>query len=365
MTRTTPPRPLDPEALFPGLRAYRRTTTRLHPRPGTAGPAESSVGGPLLWPADEPWPVCAAAHRKNTGYRLAHVRAYRELLAAAWRRDPGHGPTEAEREELTRLGRRERRVPGIEDEDPVPLLAAAQFYARDIPDLPAGPDGADLLQVLWCPFEAHGPERSIDVVLRWRRAADVTRALAVMPEPRLAGRRECVPAPCVLDPEQVVEHEYADLLDDALRDAVDAWEDEQLALEEAALEAAEEEPGGSYASFAEYEAAMAARPAPPETFSYRHDLSIAPGWKVGGYASWHLTDPARVDCSVCRTPMRPLLTVGSGEWDGTTSWVPLEDRHLIGAPGASTPTEVHLGRDEMRVFVCPDDLTHPHRLSFQ
>ncbi|MGW6585089.1 hypothetical protein [Streptomyces globisporus] len=38
--------------------------------------------------------------------------------------------------------------------------------------------------------------------------------------------------------------------------------------------------------------------------SYMGDLSIAPGWKVGGFASWHLTDPAPVDCQVCGTAMR-------------------------------------------------------------
>ncbi|GGZ08587.1 hypothetical protein GCM10010300_60490 [Streptomyces olivaceoviridis] len=37
MQRTTPPRPLDVEALFPELAAYRGTTTRLHPPAGQAG----------------------------------------------------------------------------------------------------------------------------------------------------------------------------------------------------------------------------------------------------------------------------------------------------------------------------------------
>ncbi|MFJ9686214.1 hypothetical protein ACIRRX_11050 [Streptomyces bacillaris] len=52
MSRTTPPRPLDTEALFPELAAHRGTTTRLHPRPGRPEATDSSVGGPLLWPAD-------------------------------------------------------------------------------------------------------------------------------------------------------------------------------------------------------------------------------------------------------------------------------------------------------------------------
>lgn len=54
MTRTTPPRPVDIEAVFPALAAHRRTATRLHPRHGVPGAEDSSVAGPLLWPADEP-----------------------------------------------------------------------------------------------------------------------------------------------------------------------------------------------------------------------------------------------------------------------------------------------------------------------
>ncbi|MFJ7588037.1 hypothetical protein ACIQZO_11765 [Streptomyces sp. NPDC097617] len=108
-SRTTPPRPLDVESLFPGLAAHRRAATRLHPRPAAPGVHDSHVGGPLLWPADDPWPICTVPHRGA----------------------PGPGP--------------------------LPLLALAQLHARDVPDLPAGPDGCDLLQVFWCPFDAHGP----------------------------------------------------------------------------------------------------------------------------------------------------------------------------------------------------------------
>ncbi|MEU0600681.1 hypothetical protein ABZ484_20955 [Streptomyces sp. NPDC006393] len=51
---TTPPRPVDVTALFPELAPLARTATRLHPRPGSPTVHDSSVGGPLLWPADEP-----------------------------------------------------------------------------------------------------------------------------------------------------------------------------------------------------------------------------------------------------------------------------------------------------------------------
>ncbi|WP_189047046.1 hypothetical protein [Micromonospora sonchi] len=58
MTRTAAPRPVDIALLFPELGEYAATATRLHPRPGTPTAVDSSVGGPLLWPAGEPWPVC-------------------------------------------------------------------------------------------------------------------------------------------------------------------------------------------------------------------------------------------------------------------------------------------------------------------
>ncbi|MGW6154368.1 hypothetical protein ACWFRM_14745 [Streptomyces sp. NPDC055144] len=88
MPRTTPPRPVDVEALFPELGALRRSATRLHPRPGTPTVHDSSVGGPMLWPAGEPWPVCTIAHRRSSGYRYADVLCEREILDRAWRRDP-------------------------------------------------------------------------------------------------------------------------------------------------------------------------------------------------------------------------------------------------------------------------------------
>src|SRR2546423_1890577 len=62
MSPVTPPRPLDVTAVIPQLAPLARTATRLHPRPGSPSPRDSSVGGPLLWPADEPWPHCHGPH---------------------------------------------------------------------------------------------------------------------------------------------------------------------------------------------------------------------------------------------------------------------------------------------------------------
>ncbi|MFI6489763.1 hypothetical protein [Streptomyces sp. NPDC050564] len=333
MRRTTPPRPLDAEALFPGLDAHRRTTTRLHPRPGKPSVADSSVGGPLLWPADEPWPVCTEPHRRSSGERPADIRRRRRILAQAWARTPRPGerpgPTDEEREILDSL-RRGRHAPWLTDTDPIPMIGLTQLYRRDIPDLTAGPADRDLLQVFWCPFDRHGPTGyGMSLQLRWRDAGTVTQVLDPQPEPEVVGSDVYVPEPCVLHPEQVVEHQYSDLLPEPLRDAIDEWD--------------------------------------TEDFVYQTDLSIAPGWKAGGYASWHVTDPARTECGECRQPMEMLLAIASYEWDGAeSSWTPLEDLPLVGTDGIKTPTEVAVGRwGTGYLFVCPADPAHPHRISVQ
>ncbi|MFI0986375.1 hypothetical protein [Streptomyces exfoliatus] len=371
MTRTTPPRPVDVEAVFPVLSAHRRTATRLHPRQGVATAGESSLAGPLLWPADEPWPVCCAVHPKGKGHRLDDVRLERHILAAARGRDF----SDEERRILDAITPG-RHAPDLRDEAPLPLLAVAQLYTRDIPDL-VGPEGHDLLQVFWCPFEVHGPVRTLDVVLRWRRSREVGDVLTPQPEPPVAGRKECVPTRCVLHPEQVVEHEYLGLLSEELQDAIADWEEGLLDAEDDAEDAYDSSEPRSYDTYEEYEAAMArARTEEEYEVDYMGDLSIAPGWKVGGFASWHLTDPARVDCAVCGTPMPPLLTVDQWECGGgSRSWLPLEDRDptdtpdVIGPdvidPDVIDPVGVYLGRGSMRVHTCPADPEHPHRLSFQ
>lgn len=365
MTRTTPPRPVDAEARFPALGGHRRTTTRLHPRPGSPKADDSSVAGPLLWPAGEPWPVCTAVHPKGSGHRLSDVRLQRRILDEAWHRHPGSGPTDAERGVLDTL-RPGPHAPQIADADPIPLLAAAQLFVHDIPDL-TGPDGCDLLQVLWCPFEVHGPDRTIEVVLKWRRSQDVGEVLDVIPEPVVVGRAECVPNTCVLHPEQVVEHEYEGLLDEGLQEAIEMWEVGDDEEDEEDDDAVDSSAPSGFDTYEEYEAAMAAaRADEDDEVTYRGDLSIAPGWKVGGFASWHLTDPAHIDCGVCGAPMPPLLTVAVSEWDGASeSWIPREDQDSLPDSRISDPTGVYLGRGLMRIHTCPTTPTHPHRLSFQ
>ncbi|MER6523399.1 MULTISPECIES: hypothetical protein [unclassified Streptomyces] len=186
MTRTTPTRPAHVEAVFPELAAYRGRTTRLHPRPGRPGMHESHVGGPMLWPAGEPWPVCQEPHQPETeGYVPDDVRSAR--AAGVWPRSrpwPGSG------------------APG--EDGSVPFVGLAQFFRRDIPALAAGPDGADLVQIFRCPCN-HGPYLERRYHLLWRRAAETERAerfLAAPPEvPMLRWEHE-LPEPCVLHPEE-------------------------------------------------------------------------------------------------------------------------------------------------------------------
>ncbi|MFI6063020.1 hypothetical protein [Streptomyces sp. NPDC051286] len=343
MTRTTPPRPLDVEGFFPELAAYRGTTTRLHPRPGSPAVSSSSVGGPLLWPANEPWPVCTEPHARGTGRRPMDIHRQRQILADTWNRDSDSGPTDQERALLVELAQ-EHHVATVADTDPLPMIGVAQLYRRDLPDLPAGPDGCDLLQVFWCPFDRHGRTGyGMSLDLRWRRSSEVAEVLATHPRPGVVGSDGYVPEPCVLHPEQVTTYPFAGLLPEDLCARIDAWEE---ALEEEAEKVADD-----------------GAPEPP---AYQYDLSIPPGWRVGGFASWHLTDPSPMNCQACAAPMDLLLTIDSREWDGGSgSWKPLEEQDLP-THRFATPTKVTVGRwGQLNVFACPANPSHPHRWSIQ
>ncbi|MEU8927100.1 DUF1963 domain-containing protein [Kitasatospora sp. NPDC048545] len=162
MTRRTPPRPVPVEEQFPEVVPFRREAVRLHPRAGRPAPGDSSVGGPLLWPAREPWPDC-----------------------------PEH--------------------PGS------PMVAVVQVRRADVPDLVPFPEGRDLLQVLWCP-RAHDGQWVVPLV-RWRSAAEVGEVRQAPPVPPEA-RYGQVPRPCVVHPEPVTEYPSWDL-PDALWDALE------------------------------------------------------------------------------------------------------------------------------------------------
>lgn len=219
------------------------------------------------------------------------------------------------------------------------MIGLAQLYRRDVPDLPAGPDDCDLLQVFWCPFNAHGPSRyDLELHLRWRRSWEVGDVLATPPQSSVVGSDGFVPEPCVFHPEQVVTYPFAGLLPEELCARIGAWE-------EALEDEAEQSAGGNTAE-------------PP---GYQYDLSIPPSWRVGGFASWHTTDPYPMDCLTCTTPMRLLMTIDSSEWDGGSgSWKPLEDQTQP-AHRCATPTEVTVACvfDTRPAPRRPHDVIHP------
>ncbi|MCX4388181.1 hypothetical protein OG777_14740 [Micromonospora peucetia] len=335
MIRTTPPRPLDITEQFPELRKHSATATRLHPRPGTPTAADSSVGGPLLWPADEAWPVCTDGDAHYV-FRLrtpSTVRASRKIYAAAQARADVTGTryalTDEERAQLPGLDFSE---PHSMVNHPIPLVPVAQMYRRDVPDF-AGPDGVDLLQVLWCPLDHSEEGYNPRVRLYWRRSADVSRPLAAAPEPPVVND-SYLPTACVVHPEQIREYQYAELLPEELAAQITVWEEESG-------EESDDDEG----------------------IDYQFDLSLAPGWKVGGFANWGLTDPHPMDCTKCGTAMTLLFTADSSEWHGSGgSWRPVEDP----AEAPRNPTDVSIGRSyALYIFRCPVSFDHPPATTMQ
>ncbi|MBZ9644604.1 hypothetical protein [Streptomyces sp. PSKA30] len=346
--RTTPPRPVDVAAVFPELAPLARAAIRLHPRAGSPSVFESSVGGPLLWPAEEPWPHCNGSHPGSGRSRSpAEIRLERRRRARL-RRDP-HGPhytpEEAsikERNDAVFMERLDAGPPWPA-ESPVPMLPVAQLYLRDIPLL-RPPGQADLLQVLWCPYD-HEPHYKPSTALFWRSAAEVVDVLAVPPEPYEADYDGYVPEPCLLAPEQITEYPNSADLSGELRKLLKDWSRWQAA------------DVGVDSSYEDY----------PEEF-YDCELADAPGWKVGGWPPWGRTDPYIRFCAVCDAQMVPLLTIASFEWDGGThGWAPYEDQaaalspsYVAGANPAQ-PTAVEVGStDNLQLYVCPASPDHPH-----
>ncbi|WP_086794550.1 hypothetical protein [Streptomyces thermovulgaris] len=342
MSFTTPPRPLDVTAVFPRLTPLARTATRLHPRPGSPSRQDSSVGGPLLWPADQPWPYCEGPHVRPAGAALSpdDVRLLRRNQAAAAdreRRDP-RAPA-ATPEELAA----ERRIMAGRPwpEGPIAMLPVAQLYVRDIPLLrPPGQSEADLLQVLWCPFDHPAHPRT---ALFWRSAADVTDVLDAPPEPPVVQYSGYLPEPCLLAPEQVTEFPHFMELSKELQQQLRDWSRWQAA---------------GPALDSSYEVA-------PEEL-YMDMLSISPGWKVGGWTRWGLTDPVPRLCPECGTEADPLLTIATTEWDHSSeSWAPEEEQAnptplLPGTPPANfTLLNIARGYD-LQLHICPVSPDHPH-----
>ncbi|MER6401178.1 hypothetical protein ABT263_34830 [Kitasatospora sp. NPDC001603] len=327
MVRVTPPRRVDIAAVFPELVPLARQTVRLHPRLGEPTVHDSSVGGPLLWPADEPWPVCQGLHPEeregDLPVSLADVRLRRELYKKGW---AGPHPDDRERAALdaTYEGHPWTRKPNA-------LLPVAQLYARDIPLLPC-PEGADLLQVLWCPLN-HDPEWMPAARVVWRSSAQVGALLTDPPLPAdVSHDGDYVPEPCVLHPEVVAEYPSPFELERVLAQRIGDWCEREFTGTDPRYLYAEE--------FRAY---------------YQYELSVAPGWKVGGWGPWSFRDPSVIRCTACESVMMPLLTIDSGVLDGS-GWDPVEDR------GDGEDIGVQIGRSyNMQLYYCPLSFEHPCR----
>jgi hypothetical protein len=144
-----------------GRQDWARPAVLLNPLEGDPTDADSHVGGPVLWPIDEPWPRC--------------------------------------------------------DDHREPLVGAAQFYARDFAELPF-PDGTDLLQVFLCTLDhdvehAHGP----DVRLVWRDSTTVFELIEEEPQPSVQ-EEHYVPTVNVFEPIRYTEYPKAVERPEDLRD---------------------------------------------------------------------------------------------------------------------------------------------------
>lgn len=244
-------------ARMPELEPYGREAALLRPERGRPGVRDSSIGGPLLWPADEPWPTCSV-------------------------------PDE---EELS----------GLPASAMVPV---AQLYARDVPG-PWWPANADLLQVLWCPNEHWDPpagqaDVSPMIELRWRQVAEVSDALTVSP-PAPVRHYEFgyLPQACVFSVKHIVDFPYREELPPELQPGL-----QQLVA---------------------------------ETGPARKDvITRVAGWKLGGWPTWHLSEPFPHECETCGSGMVLLFTITSDD-----------------------VTKVVVGRwGDLRIFMCSTDPRH-------
>lgn len=211
----------------------------------------------------------------------------------------------------------------------------AQLYLRDVPDLPA-PRGTDLLQVLWCPRE--GEDGAPLTRLVWRDSSSVGEVLTDAPSAEADSEEGYLPKACLLHPEAVVEYPAALELDKALRDRITAW-------------ATREKHDPAYDDHAYRWSGF-----------YTDKLSVAPGWKVGGWGHWGVTDPIFFACDTCGATMAPLLTVDS--YEQGDSWTPVEDQAARAAgfdDALAFPTGVWIGRGyTLQIYTCPASPDHGH-----
>ncbi|WP_321476188.1 hypothetical protein [uncultured Paludibaculum sp.] len=237
----------------------------------------------MLWPADEPWPVCM----KRDPDLLTRLEA---------------GLARGEDQELD-IDARTPEMPSLRETALLLIdkcrnghgsayLPVLQLTRAEFPELPF-PGKADLLQLLWCP-QVHF-EGSSGFQLLFRRSGSV-KSLRTDRPPTTDGYAI---SPCVLDPE----------------------------------------PLPDYPSWLEMD------PSPVDLLSSESDWSQiladfgpAPGTKLFGSPRWE-QNADYPHCSRCTKRMHLLVTISSSEFGngrhGHLRWVPIEDRDVLrGAPFA-------------------------------
>ena len=270
--------------------------------------AASKLGGEILWPADEQWPVC--------------------------------------------------------NEHQSPLVPVVQIREDDVPELGFVGE-SDVFQLLWCPTfhsdDGSGPRSQTF----WRASQDV---VSIAPTPVHPGRLETylgevdawyLPQACRIDPERVTELPPASELDPMLVEEMDEWLLGRLEgwwangiVDEPTAELVERFEGH-----------------PPSLYGWH--FSVAPGTKVGGYVNW-LQYPSRPACERGHRMEHLLSVMNyesdPGDW---LRWLPTEYPRELLANGPSwaalvVPTKMADDRAVVSAHficrVCPDQ---PQRADFQ
>jgi hypothetical protein len=230
--RTTPPPPVNILEYLPELADQARTTVRLHPRFCPDLPKEvSKIGGDFLWPADEPWPVC-------------------------WQHQQ-------------------------------PYLTVMQLRRDEFPEMPF-PEGNDLFQWLWCPYQTS----CLRGKFFWRNAREIEVVFQNQPSPTQADVWN-LPMPCAFLPERVAEYPPLCMLSKSQRERLRSSNLLNLLKREPWAEFGIDDP----------------------VDLYQLVLSVCPATKIGGYPQfWSGPSIERQN-----SPSTYLLTI-AGEEFGTLDW---------------------------------------------
>jgi hypothetical protein len=172
--RTTRPPITDVAEHFPEIAGLRKPALRLFPRPELVmGINESKLGGAVIWPHGEEWPLCSKHH--------------------------------------------------------VPYVPLIQILKSDIPSLGFKP-GTDLFQVIWCPHTHEEFDYLPAHYIYLRSTADLPGPFADIPEPRLndefvyTDAGEYVPTQCRFYPEPIVEYPVIEELADEVQEKLKQWD---------------------------------------------------------------------------------------------------------------------------------------------